>query len=733
MHSKPETAGEAFQASQPKLPLGEAALSRGPAIVNFVITGLAVFFAALHLYAALYGSPATLLFRPVHLTVALALIFFWYPLGRRWDEPFNRCTPVDLACAAASGFIFYYYVQLGDDIALRSVVMTTLDYVVALALIALVLEAVRRTVGNVIVVIVAIAIVYALSAESFPGILHGPSVAPQRLVSTFAYGNNGLFGVPLGVMANYVFLYILFGAMLSTCGAGNFFNNLAFSAFGHHAGGPAKAAVASSAIQGTISGSAISNVLVSGSFTIPMMKKLGYRPPFAGAVEAVSSNGGIITPPIMGAVAFMMAEFTNTPYSQIAMAAAIPAFLYFYVVFLTVHFEAYRLGLPVFDRSSLPSLRAVLMRDGFLLLPLVIVTGALITGYSVAKVAVVGIAACFLLSFVRERTRLTPMRLLFAVKQAVRDTIGLSVTCAAVGLIIAVFYATGLNFQIIQAAAKIAESSTLLLLFVTAVLAMILGMGLSATAVYITMVATVIPILVQAEVTLIAAHLFAVYFGIAANITPPVALAAFAAAPLAGANPMHVAMQSVRLGVGLYLLPFMFVYEPALLLMGSTQDIVITTSTALVGMTALAAATSAYLFAPMGPLPRMILFLGAIGMIHPSPFSDLTGLAVILAIAVPNYRRRSRTQRLPVKQLSPDEAQDMSAEVAAPKGLETGHSRLVLTLGWAILVLGSAIVIALGSRTLHAASPMIWLAALGGVGLLTTGLLILNRRSAVRS
>lgn len=698
-----------------------------PAFLTGLATWLATVFVLVHLYAAMFGSPATLFFRPVHLLIALVLVFIWFPLGRKHDAPFNAWSLIDLVCIAASVWVFQFYVTLGDAIAMRSVVMTPLDYAAACTLIVLVLEAVRRTVGPVIVGLAIFAIVYALWADHFPGILYGPSVSVQRLVATIAYGNNGLFGVPLGVMANYVFLYILFGAMLSACGAGAFFNNLAFAAFGHKTGGPAKAAVVSSAIQGTISGSAISNVLISGSFTIPMMKRLGYRPSFAAGVEVVASNGGIITPPIMGAVAFMMAEFSGIPYSQIILAAAVPAFLYFFLIFWSVHFEARRLGLPVFNKANLPDMSKVLRREGFLIIPLLVVTTTLVMGYSIAKVALAGIVASFVLSFVRRHTRLTPAKLVAASAQAVKDTVGLSATCAAVGIIIAVFNATGLNFQITQAAAALAQSNLFLLLVVTGVLAMILGMGLSATAVYITMVATVVPLLVQAGIPTIAAHLFAIYFGIAANITPPVALAAYAAAPLAGANPLAVGAQAVRLGFGLYLLPFLFVYGPELLLLGTAPEIAyafVSTAIALLGF---AAAAAGFLFSRLRAVERVMLAVGASLVAWPGIVSDLAGLAILVLFAVWNRAKSGAPEGAPVSTADGTEILDGSARdtaVASPVWASA--------INWTVIAAVAAAVLYLGDRNQHSADPLWWLAWLGMAGALTITVIAVIEGNAAR-
>ena len=692
----------------------------GPAggLVAWSITALAVFFTVFHVYTAIFGSPTTFLYLGTHLLAALLLVFLWYPTARQWNEPLNAGALLDLVFLCSTVAVTIYLVTSVGDWELRSVTMTPFDYLLSLAFIVLILEAIRRTVGMILVLLILCFMGYALFANWFPDPFFGPPVPLQRLVATLLYGTTGVFGIPLGVMADYVFLYVLFGVMLEACGAGALFNNLGVAAFGHRQGGAAKAAVASSGLQGMISGSAISNVLVSGAFTIPMMKRLGYRPSFAAAVEASSSNGGIITPPIMGAAAFMMAEFTGIPYTQIIVAAAVPAFLYYFVIYWTIHFEARRLNLRTIDRKSLPAIGTLLRRDGHLLLPLAAVTWMLVAGFSVAWVAIAGIVTCFVLSFVRKDTRLTPMRVVFLMEQAVRSSVGLSATCAGVGIIIGVVDATGLNFQISQLTIGLAGDRLWVMLVITAVMALVLGMGLSASAVYITMVATVIPIITQAGVSPLAAHLFAIYFGIAANITPPVALAAFAAAPLAGANPFATGFQSARLGIGLFLLPFMFVYSQGLLLQGSALEILTHFSTAALGLWAIALASVGYLGTPIAWWGRGMLVAGSLFLIVPTQMSGFIGLALVAApvgLALWRQRRAGPRTAAPSDSVSEGLFLDVGMTIG---GSPAEVPARALWAGWTVTALVLAGVLLMGDASFHARQPSVWLGMTAAVSAL---------------
>ena len=345
-----------------------------------------------------------MLMNPLHLTLAMALVVLVHPLGRSWSDPFNRWSVIDGALLAGAIWLSWYYVSTLPNWALRQVIMSNTDLFAALLTLGLVVEGVRRTLGPILLFVAGAFVLHALFADHAPGVFYGPPTKPLTLLRALVLGDSGIFGTPLGVMAQYVVLFILFGNLLAVVGVGSFFLRLAFSMFGHRTGGPAKAAVVSSAMMGTLSGSAIGNVLTTGAFTIPLMRQLGYRPAFAGGAEAAASTGGMIMPPVMGAIAFIMAEFLGRPYSEIILAALIPALLYFLVIFVAVHFEAKRTGLRTLPRDSLPRTWEVLRRQGYLLIPIALIIGGLVAGYSIVFVAVIALAGTVITGFASRRT-----------------------------------------------------------------------------------------------------------------------------------------------------------------------------------------------------------------------------------------------------------------------------------------------------------------------------------------
>lgn len=598
---------------------------------------LSVFFVLIHLYAGFYGSPNSMLYRMLHLVIALALVFLVFPL-RPAPGGALVARAIDTALFVGALWLVWYYLSTIDRWEMRTVRLSAVDLFAAYLTLVLIFEAVRRAVGLIIIAVALFFCVHALYANHFPGVFYGPPTTVTGLLRSLLVGDSGVFGVPLLVMAQYVVLFIFFGQLLSVVGVGTFFLRLAFALFGHRTGGPAKAAVVSSAFMGSLSGSAIGNVLTTGSFTIPLMRRLGYRPSFAGGVESAASTGGMIMPPVMGAIAFIMAEFMGRPYVEVALAALIPALLYFLAIFVAVHLEAKRSGMQTISRDNLPRAWSVLRRQGYLLIPIGLIVGTLVAGYSIIFVAVVAIAGTFLIGFARKPTWPTAPKMLLAAEAAARSTVGLSATAACAGIIIGAIFATGLSFKLSQAAISAADGQLWLLILIAGAMALIMGMGMTASAVYITMVATVIPILRAAGIPEMAAHMFALYFGVVSNITPPIALAAFAAAPLAQADPIRTGVEAAKLGIAAFLIPVMFIYQPALVLEGTAWETVHAATTASIGLIAISAAFVGYLFTPLGPVWRIGLLAGGLMMVVPQGVTDLVGLGVVLLIALLNWR-----------------------------------------------------------------------------------------------
>jgi len=604
--------------------------------IYFICTVMAISLAVFHLYVAAFGTPEGRSFRTIHLSAMLVLAICMFPLFRRsaW-EPVSQGGPGDAKRWAGFtidlGLICYViFVQIWTiyDITafhLRYGEKETPDLIVGGLLILLILEVTRRAVGWAMVIITGFFIFHALYANHFPGFFYGPPVRFEKFIDTLFMSSDGIFGIPLHVCATYIVLFIIFGALLIRSGAGRFFIDLAVSLTGHRVGGPAKASAVASGFMGTVSGSAVANVVTTGAFTIPLMRKIGYRPKFAAAVEACASSGGQITPPIMGAAAFIMAEFLETSYVNIILAAIIPAFLYFATVYFMVHLEAEKNGIGQIDKKLLPQTGEVLRRGWHLLIALAVLVAFLMVGYTPMKSAFWGIVALFVLSFIRPETRMSPVDVMAALEAGVRATVPVTVACACAGLIIGSVFVSGLGLKFTQEVIVISGGNLLVLLSLTGISAIILGMGITTTAVYITVAALIVPALVKAGIEPIAAHMFAFYFGVVSSITPPVALAAFAAAAIAKTGPMATAVESTRVGIAKYLVPLAFAYNPSLLLVGSTWLSVVSTVVALIGLYVLSTGLEGWYRGKLNPIQRFVALVAALLTLLP-PQETIGGL-----------------------------------------------------------------------------------------------------------
>ncbi len=630
---------------EPNVPFGRS-------VRAWVMAVLAMFYVFIHIYAVFYGSPNYMLIRSLHVAVALSLVFFYLPIFKRPDGTQHPVgVVIDILLFVGALWIAVYFMLFLTTWEIRKAYLMPLDYFTGAIALGLTLEATRRAVGFSLVVISLVFIAHALFANYFPVPFFGPPASMDRLFVSLIYSDEGIFGAAIAVMVQFVVVFILFGTLLTVTGGGSFFSRIAFALFGHLTGGPAKASVVSSGFLGMLSGSAVGNVVTVGAFTIPLMRRLGYKPSFAGGVQAAASNGDIIMPPVMGGVAFIMAEFMNRSYVEIALAATIPAILYYLVIYLTVHFEARKLGLVSVSRSQMPNWKVIMRKQGYMLIPLILIILALVLGYSIVFVAAVIVVTTFVLGLIPSVNRLSPIRMFDAFEQTARSTVSLSATAACAGVIIGAVFATGLSFTISQWAVDATDGRIWLILLVGAFMAFILGLGMTAGAVYITMVVTVIPILVKAGVPEIAAHFFAFYWGNISNITPPVAFTAFAAAPIAKANPMTVGWQATRLGAATFLLPTLMVYAPALLLEGTVPEIVHVTISAGLSLTALALACTGYIFTHMSWTERGLHLVASALLIFPSFETSLPGAALFAAVTAFNwYRARKVGERaIPVQ------------------------------------------------------------------------------------
>ena len=628
----------------------------------FFCAAISVALALFHLFAAVYGAPEGRSFRSVHLSVMLTLAILMKPLfrGSMHDPVFIEGDArnalraaglgVDLVLVGLVLFVQLWTIWDINAFHMRYGEKTPEDLIVGGILIALVFEATRRVVGWAMVIITGFFMFHALNAHLFFGFFYGPPVRWGKFVDTLFMSSDGIFGIPLYVCATYIILFIIFGAVLIRSGAGRFFIELAVSLTGHRIGGPAKASAVASGFMGTVSGSAVANVVTTGSFTIPLMKRVGYRAKFAAAVEACASSGGQITPPIMGAAAFIMAEFLAVPYTTIIIAAVIPAVLYFVTIYFMVHLEAEKHGLGALPKSELPQTWEVLRRGWHLLLALAVLIAFLLYGYTPMRAAFFGIFSLVVLSFINPTTRMSPVDLIAALEAGVRATVPVSIACACAGLIIGSVFVSGLGLKFTQQVIEIADGSLLILLALTGVASIILGMGITTTAVYITVAALIVPALIKAGVEPIAAHMFAFYFGVVSTITPPVALASFAAAAIAKTPPMATAVESTRVGVAKYLAPLIFVYNPSLLFVGPLWLTLVSTALALTGLWVLSIGVEGWCKGPVTGLRRLALLVAAILLLFPPTsmivdgvsgwFAPLVGGAIALALLGPTLGSR---------------------------------------------------------------------------------------------
>ncbi len=588
---------------------------------------LAVAMSLYHMWATAMAPPEALIFRGSHLLFALVLVYLLYPAARTADGQ-RRLWWIDaaliLASAAVAGHVFVTYQSITnriiyiDDLSPR-------DQVMAVLAVLLVLDATRRVIGWALPVTAMLFLGYALLATD---------IKLQVLLEQMYLSTEGIFGSTLGVSASYVMVFVLFGSFMEKSGTGKLFMDFALALTGHTAGGPGKVSVVSSSLFGTISGSAVANVMVDGPMTIPLMKRSGFAPAFAAGVEATASTGGQIMPPIMGAAAFVMAEYLAVSYFQVTMWAWIPALLFYVAVFSAVHFHAKRVGLMGLPRSELPRLGAVLAERGHLFIPILIVLGGMSMSYSAPLCALVGALSCLPVALLRRSTRagIGWRTVIEALQGGARDALSVAMACACAGIVIGVISLTGLGITFTQFVIALSQNSLLLALLLTGVAGIVLGMGMPTTPAYIVMVSLLVPALIKLGVATPAAHLFALYFAVLSAITPPVALAVFAAAGLAKADMWQSGGQAGRIGAAGFIVPFMFVYEPALLMIGPWTSVLPAVASASIGCVLLAAGLYGYLLRECSSWQRLALVAASLLLIKPGWATDLAGLALLLAV-----------------------------------------------------------------------------------------------------
>lgn len=608
-------------------------------LVTFFAVGLALF----HLYTSFAGPLVTLKHRALHTGVILVLVFLLYPSRKK--APQNRASVIDfmLAVLALStiAYIFIDYMGIVNRMGLPS----TTDIVFSLLMVILVLEGGRRVVGMGLTILSSLFLLYAYFGPYLPRIIAHRGYSIEDIATYMYTTTEGIFGTAIGVSATYIFLFVLFGSFLNRTGLGQLFNDSALAISGHTAGGPAKVAVLSSGFLGSINGSAIANVVTTGSFTIPLMKRTGYSKDFSGAVEAAASVGGQILPPVMGATAFIMAETLGMPYKDIAIAAILPGILYYMGVITVVHLRAKKRGLKGLSRKELPNILDVLKERGHLLIPLVVLIYMLFGGFTPIYAAAWAIISTVVVAMLRKKTRLNLKGITQALEDGTRSAVGVAMACAMVGIIVGVASLTGFGLKMTTAILVLGQDTLILTLFFTMIASIILGMGLPSIPTYIITSSMAAPALVQFGIEPFVSHMFVFYFGILANLTPPVALAAFAGAGISGGNPNRTGFISLKLAAAGVLVPYIFVYSPELLMQNaSAGEIIWIAATAAIGVIALGSGLEGYLFTDMAWPIRIISMASAITLVIPGTITDAIGIGLLSVVLIIQFLAKKRNK-----------------------------------------------------------------------------------------
>ena len=606
---------------------------------------LAICFVAFHLYTAAFGTMPGIAQKSIHLGFLLVIFYInaMVDSEKRWEQIFLGI----MALFALGGCA--YITILDENLQLRAGIVYASDILFAILLIIAIFEACRRKMGKPLVIITLVFVAYAFLGKYIPGFLNQPGMTLKKFTSLVYLTTDGIFGSPLYASASYVVLFVLLGAIMSVSGIGDYMTNLATSLFGHMRGGPAKVAVVASGFFGSISGSPTANVIGTGTFTIPMMKKNGFEPEFAAAVEATASTGGAIMPPIMGSTAFIMAEMLGIPYTAVAKAALIPAILYFLAVLFGVDIYAAKHGLKGIPRSQLPKVRSML-KQIYMLAPLIFLIFCMaVFNMTIVRSGLLTIIVTLVLVEINPKTRMTKEQWLQIPVQTVKSAVSVGIACAMAGIISGVIMGSGLGYRISSILTSVAGTSMLLLLVLTMVVSLIMGMGVPTTAAYLVLASLVAPTMIQLGIPPLAAHMFIFYFGCISSITPPVALAAYAGAGLAGCDPNKTGYKAFRLAFCSFLMPYLFVYNPVLLMEGGVLDILWSLVTALIGAYLLASGFEGFFFRwSLKWFERPLMILGAVMLIVPGMVTDLVGIAIIVVEFVTEFMFKRSEKFVPV-------------------------------------------------------------------------------------
>ena len=602
-----------------------------------IIVALLVAWAGFQLYFSTIGIISAMNLRAFHCMFLLIFTFLLFPITKKEKRRKTKPTILDLVLIVLTIVTFGYLIANYTRIVRGGGFLTSTELVVAAVGLLLVLEAARRA-GGTLAVLGLIFFAYNFFGEWIPGQLGHNGFSLRRVLGHMFWGSQGIFGVGIGVSATYIFIFVLFGAFLKYSGFSKFINDFSLTLVGQSPGGPAKVAVLASGLMGMINGSAVANVATTGTITIPLMKRTGYKKEFAGAVEAVASTGGQFTPPIMGAVGFVMAEFLGISYTKVMIAAIIPAFLYYLGLLFAVHFEAKRLGLSGLSKENIPDAMQVVKEQGHLVIPLVVLIALMFMGYTPLFAAVVAIFVTVAASWLRKETCMDLKTIIQATAEGATGAVSVGVCCVMIGVIIGTVSLTGLGlsmgYLILQV---VGEGQIYLAGFMVMIMSIILGMGVPGVAAYVIVAAVAIPVLVEVGVNEMAAHMFCLIYACLSNITPPVAMSSYVAAGIADSDQTKTSLIAVKLGLVGFILPFFFLDNPVLLLGVTNAGWMVSLKaaiTASVGTIALAAGLNGYLFKKCSIAERILLVVSAIAMIHPGAMTDVVGIAVLAAIMI---------------------------------------------------------------------------------------------------
>lgn len=603
---------------------------------DLAFTTIAIILSLFHLYTAGFGLLLSMKQRVIHWALILTLLFLYFPATGK--SPRYRPSILDFLFIVCSVVSLIYLLINYESIIIRGGIPNKVDIIMGIMMIIITLEATRRVVGKELLIICIIFIAYAIFGNLLPGVLAHRGFPLSRLVGHLYLTTEGIFGIPLDVSATYLVLFIFFGAVLKETGLDLFFRDISLAIAGRITGGPAQVAVVASSLFGSINGSATANVVSTGTFTIPLMKSVGYESYFAGAVEAVASTGGQLMPPIMGSAAFIMAEFLGIPYVKVALGALIPAVFYYFSVGVMIFFRAKKLELRTLTTDEIPSIKETFKKSGHMLIPMLLLIYLLFTGKTPLFAAFYSILATIVLSYVKIESRLTLKNYISIAENTAKSMIGVAGACAAAGIIIGIVSLTGIALTLGNNLINIANGNIILTLLLTIVVSMVMGMGVPTTVVYIIMATITAPPLVKLGFEPLAVHMFVFYFALLASVTPPVAIAAYAGAGLADAPPSKTGWQAFTLALAGFIVPFVFIFSPQLLLLNASIKVIIPIITGFVGIICLGASIEGYLMRKLTNYERVMLFIAALTLIVPELLTDIVGIAIFGVVILLNKR-----------------------------------------------------------------------------------------------